>query len=87
MVVDVRTRAPDPPVRRVPSQPRRRRGDHPLIFIVPAFAVLAVFFVLPTVFNFVYAFTDWSSFKAQINFVGLENVRSLIKSGTSPMNR
>jgi raffinose/stachyose/melibiose transport system permease protein len=67
-----------------PPAPRRRprRGDHPLVFLVPAFAVLAVFFVLPTVFNFVYAFTDWSSFKPGIAFAGLQNFQTLLADGS-----
>ena len=80
MVVDlgVRARPTAPPV---PPQ-RPRRGDHPLVFLVPAFAVLAVFFVLPTVFNFVYAFTDWSSFKPGIAFAGLQNFQTLLADGS-----
>lgn len=61
---------------------RRRRGSHPAHFLIPAFAVLAVFFFLPTVYNFVYALTDWSSFKAEISFVGLRNLQDLLSSGT-----
>jgi len=49
---------------------------------VPAFVVLGVFFFLPTIYNFVYALTDWSSFKAGIGFVGLQNFRDLASSGT-----
>jgi raffinose/stachyose/melibiose transport system permease protein len=60
----------------------RRRGNHPARFLIPAFAVLAVFFFVPTIFNFVYALTDWSSFKSEINFVGLQNFRDLLSSGT-----
>lgn len=56
----------------------RSASDHPFWFVLPAFAVLLLFYFVPTVFNFVYAFTDWSSFKSQINFVGLSNVSSLI---------
>jgi multiple sugar transport system permease protein/raffinose/stachyose/melibiose transport system permease protein len=80
MVVDleVRARPTAPPV---PAQ-RPRRGDHPLVFLVPAFAVLSVFFVLPTVFNFVYAFTDWSSFKPGIAFAGPENFQTLLADGS-----
>ncbi|MBR7742049.1 sugar ABC transporter permease [Phycicoccus sp. BSK3Z-2] len=48
---------------------------------MPAFAVLLVFFFLPTVYNFVYAFTDWSSFKAEINFVGADNFERLLSNG------
>jgi raffinose/stachyose/melibiose transport system permease protein len=58
------------------------RGTHPWWFIAPAFAILFVFFLVPTVFNFVYAFTDWSSFKASIEPVGLANFESLASNGT-----
>lgn len=70
------------PRRRLPRAPdRRRRGSHPASFLVPAFAVLGIFFFLPTVYNFVYALTDWSSFTSSIGFVGLRNFRELIGSG------
>jgi multiple sugar transport system permease protein/raffinose/stachyose/melibiose transport system permease protein len=64
------------------ARPRGRRQDHPLWFLLPALAVLVVFFFVPTVFNFVYAFTDWSSFKSGIGFVGFDNFVSLFTSGT-----
>ena len=51
-------------------------------FLTPAFAILLVFFFLPTVFNFIYAFTDWSGFKSEINPVGLDNFADLASSGT-----
>ena len=71
-----------------PAAPARRRGralvraTHPLWFLIPAYAILVVFFVLPTVFNFVYAFTDWSGFKSAINPVGFDNFTSLASDGT-----
>ncbi|WP_106539337.1 carbohydrate ABC transporter permease [Haloactinopolyspora alba] len=43
---------------------------------------MVVFFFVPTVFNFVYAFTDWSSFKSEINPVGFDNFVELADSGT-----
>lgn len=58
------------------------RKIHPWWFLAPAFAVLIVFFLVPTVYNFVYAFTDWSSFKSQINFIGTDNFASLLENGT-----
>lgn len=58
------------------------RSDHPAVFLIPALAVLVVFFFLPTLFNFFYAFTDWSSFKSSIGFVGTENFTDLFQSGT-----
>ena len=60
---------------------RRGKKDHPLWFLIPALVVLVVFFFIPTVFNFVYAFTDWSSFKSGINFIGGENFAALFSNG------
>lgn len=60
----------------------RHRASHPAGYLIPAFAILGVFFFLPTIFNFVYALTDWSSFKSEIGFVGLQNFQDLVSSGT-----
>lgn len=70
--------------RGIREYPRGSRSshDHPLWFLIPAFAVLGVFFVLPTLFNFVYAFTDWSSFKSSIGFVGWDNMIALFSNGS-----
>ncbi|MET8867996.1 sugar ABC transporter permease [Nonomuraea sp. NPDC004580] len=67
--------------RRPPAGPGRNR-THPMWFLVPAFAILFVFFFLPTLFNFIYAFTDWSSFKSEIRPVGLDNFAALLSDGT-----
>ncbi|MGP6172427.1 carbohydrate ABC transporter permease [Microbacterium sp. A204] len=64
------------------SATTRPKNDHPLWFLIPALIVLVVFFFIPTLFNFFYAFTDWSSFKAQIGFVGWENFTELLSNGT-----
>lgn len=77
------TRKEAPPQRATPSpRPDRKHRDHPLWFLIPAMVVLVVFFFIPTLFNFIYAFTDWSSFKTQINFTGTENFQSLFTNGT-----
>ena len=65
-----------------PKARSSRQGDHPASFLIPAFAVIVVFFFTPTLFNFIYAFTDWSSFKSSIGFVGFDNFRDLFSSGT-----
>jgi multiple sugar transport system permease protein/raffinose/stachyose/melibiose transport system permease protein len=73
---------------RPPSVQTRRvrksiaRQTHPMWFLFPAFAILLVFFFLPTLFNFIYAFTDWSGFKAAINPVGFDNFAELASNGT-----
>ncbi|TMR97949.1 sugar ABC transporter permease [Nonomuraea basaltis] len=48
----------------------------------PAFAILLLFFFLPTLFNFIYAFTDWSGFKSEIRPVGVDNFTDLASNGT-----
>jgi len=66
----------------VPLRGRRVAQNHPLWFLAPAMAVLVVFFFLPTLFNFFYAFTDWSSFKSAINFAGADNFVQLLGNGS-----
>lgn len=79
------TRSTTSPTTTTDPRTRARRGrpkhDHPLFFLVPAGAMLLVFFVVPTVMNFAYAFSDWSAFKKTIEFNGLDNLRSLFTSG------
>lgn len=69
------------------SFPNTARGvrpgrNHPYGFLIPALALLVVFFFIPTLFNFVYAFTNWSSFHSSIDFVGGENFSDLLKNGS-----
>src|SRR5450759_432125 len=61
---------------------RGSRGTHPWWFLAPAFAVMAIFFLTPTIYNFVYAFTDWSSFKSSISAVGFDNFAALLHNGS-----
>lgn len=61
---------------------RSLRASHPWWFLVPAYVLLAIFFLTPTIYNFVYAFTDWSSFKSAINPVGLKNFSMLLANGS-----
>jgi raffinose/stachyose/melibiose transport system permease protein len=85
MTIAVETSAPSRDPATPPAAARRRsigRRTHPMWFLVPAYAVLLVFFLVPTVYNFVYAFTDWSSFKSAINPVGFDNFASLASDGT-----
>ncbi len=69
------------PQRRSADRSRRPRPPQPWWFLAPAFAVLIMFFLVPTLYNLIYAFTDWSSFKTAINPVGLDNFRSLLDNG------
>ncbi|MGW0801537.1 carbohydrate ABC transporter permease [Nonomuraea sp. NPDC002799] len=70
------------PAKRRPPVTAGRNRTHPMWFLAPAFAILFVFFFLPTLFNFIYAFTDWSSFKSGIRPVGFDNLSYLLSDGT-----
>lgn len=65
------------------SKTRRRRPSeghsYPTWFLWPAFGVLLIFFFLPNILNFVYAFTNWSAFSQVVSPVGFANFRSLIE--------
>jgi raffinose/stachyose/melibiose transport system permease protein len=77
-----RAGAPDREVRRARRAPQRRtRPAQPLAFLIPAGVVLVLFFLVPTVYNLLYAFTDWSAFRSAINPVGLRNFRNLLDNG------
>ncbi|WP_345763022.1 carbohydrate ABC transporter permease [Diaminobutyricibacter sp. McL0608] len=79
----VRPVTPTAGQRKEPSRFRqqRRRQDHPAWFLVPALVILVVFFFVPTIFNFIYAFTNWSSFHSSIGFVGFDNFFSIFTNG------
>lgn len=59
---------------------RGRRWDA-LLLVVPL-ALFSAFFLLPNLLNFAYAFTNWSAFQSAVEFVGLDNFRTLTADGT-----
>lgn len=58
------------------------RQTYPAWFLLPACVILVVFFFLPTILNFVYAFTNWSAFSQTISFNGFDNFVDLFRNGT-----
>jgi raffinose/stachyose/melibiose transport system permease protein len=56
---------------------------YPFYFAGGALALYLLFYVLPAVMGFYYAFTDWNSYTTEVNFVGLENFRLIFTSGGS----
>lgn len=73
-----------PPTSDVPVGVRARRrtaAAYPAWMLWPAFTVLLVFFLLPTLLNFVYAFTNWSAFHEGVSFAGLDNFTALFSDG------
>lgn len=56
--------------------------NYPVRYLVPAYIMLLIFFFVPTVLNFIYAFTNWSAFSKTIEFNGFDNFVELFQSGT-----
>ena len=53
---------------------------YPQAFTWPALVLYLAFFILPSLSGIIYAFTDWSSFSDDVNFVGLKNFRKLFSA-------
>ncbi|WP_436801404.1 carbohydrate ABC transporter permease [Streptomyces griseorubiginosus] len=82
-VTDVETsKQTDGSARRGPRRRPRAKSNQPWWFALPALAVFGVFFLLPNLLNFVYPFTNWSAFHADIKFAGLSNIRSILQDGS-----
>lgn len=54
-----------------------KKKSYPLYFIIGAFALYLVLFLLPSLIGIGYAFTDWSSYSKEINFIGFENFKTI----------
>ena len=48
------------------------------IYILPAFLVFFVLFLLPSILGLFYSFTNWNVMSDDIRFIGLDNYLSLI---------
>lgn len=54
---------------------------YPFYFTFGALALYLVFVVLPGFMGIAYSFTDWNSYSTEVNFVGLDNFRTILSSG------
>jgi raffinose/stachyose/melibiose transport system permease protein len=52
---------------------------HPLFYALPAIILYSLFFLLPILLNFGFAFTNWTVFHKAIQFVWIDNFRELLK--------
>jgi raffinose/stachyose/melibiose transport system permease protein len=57
-----------------------RNKVYPFYFVVGALSLYVLFFVLPSLMGFFYAFTDWSSYSSELHFVGLKNFALIFSS-------
>ena len=62
-------------------RPQTPRHWYVLAFLLPALVLILAFYVLPNVINLYLSLTDWSTYKSQINFIGLRNFTDLAKTG------
>jgi raffinose/stachyose/melibiose transport system permease protein len=53
---------------------------YPFYFVSGALFLYLFFFVIPSVMGLFYAFTDWNSFTTKINWVGLDNFKTIFSS-------
>ena len=57
------------------------RNQYPFYFVLAALVLYIVFFIIPSVSGIAYAFTDWSSYSNDVNFVGLANFQTIFSPG------
>lgn len=59
---------------------RKARFYSPLL-VAPGFSIYLVFFLVPVIMGFYYAFTNWNMFLPKIDFNGLANFTRMFTSG------
>lgn len=58
-----------------------RSQYYPFYFVLAALALYLVFFIIPSLSGIAYAFTDWSSYTDDVNFIGLTNFKTIFAPG------
>jgi raffinose/stachyose/melibiose transport system permease protein len=57
-----------------------RNKAYPFYFVLGALILYLIFFALPTIMGFFYAFTDWNSYSSDLNYVGWANFKLIFSS-------
>jgi raffinose/stachyose/melibiose transport system permease protein len=65
--------------RQVTGNPMKNR-IYPFYFVIAALVLYLLFFVLPSFLGLYYSFTDWNSYTAEVNFVGLKNFQVIFSA-------
>lgn len=58
----------------------RRFADAP--WLAPAVGFATLFYIVPVVLNFVYAFTNWNTYTDKVRFIGLSNFTEMFREGS-----
>ena len=70
-----------PDFKRIATGAMRNRA-YPFYFAGGALILYLVFFVVPSVLGFFYSFTDWNSYTTEVNWVGLDNFKTIFAAGS-----
>ena len=57
------------------------RKQYPFYFVLAALVLYVVFLIIPSLSGVAYAFTDWSSYSSDVNFIGLANFQTIFTPG------
>ena len=57
-----------------------RNKVYPFYFVLGALTLYLLFFAVPTIMGFFYAFTDWNSYSSDVNYVGAANFKLIFSS-------
>jgi raffinose/stachyose/melibiose transport system permease protein len=63
-----------------PRRPDRipMKAQYPFYFIAPALLLYVAFFIWPSVSGIVYSFTDWTSYRDEVKFIGWANFQRIL---------
>jgi len=53
---------------------------YPHYFLYPALLIYLALFICPTLFSFVYSFTDWNAYRDTVRFTGLDNFAKIVRN-------
>lgn len=59
---------------------RNRKTLAAVTFVLPAFLVILIFFIYPSIMSFKFSFTNWNGINAKYNFVGFNNFLYIFKT-------
>lgn len=53
------------------------------VFMLPAFLIFFIFFIIPVALGFGYSFTDWNQYLDEVNFIWLDNFKQIFSDRIS----
>ncbi len=62
------------------SRKHRKHSLYPFYFVLGALILYLVFAVIPGIAGIFYSFTDWSGYSTQLNFIGLDNFKTIFSA-------